>query len=73
MVALSKAQALSFLARWRASTAAEREELRSLSPAEKLERLAALMAFGTQLGWKHHPGHAEAEVQRRWNELRERV
>lgn len=71
MSRLTKAQARAFRKRWQLVNAAEVEELRKTSLAEKFRQTAALMASGRDLGWGDDFDSGEAEVWDRWRRLRQ--
>ena len=67
---ITSAEARAFRARWGVVNAAEREELRTTSVADKLRQLSALMASVKELGWTETLAAEEPEVRDRWKRLR---
>ena len=67
---ITKAEARAFKARWKKVNAVQREELRAMSPAQKMRQLTALMASARQLGWTESRDKKVHEVRARWNRLR---
>ena len=68
---LTQSEARQFRRRWELVEAAEREELRSTSPEQKLRQLAALMASVKALDWDAALQADEQAVRSRWMRLRE--
>lgn len=66
-------EARDFRNRWKRVNAAERDELRRMSPTEKFRRLVALMASAGALGSDRLRESEEAEARRRWQLLREKI
>jgi hypothetical protein len=67
---MTKSDVEAFQKRWRRVNDAERDELRSASPALRLRQLAALMASVDQFGWRKALAKGEAQVRERWKRLR---
>lgn len=67
---MTKAEAKAFQKRWKEVNRAEREELRKMSPIDKLRQLAALMASVDSMGWHEALAEEESEVRERWIRLR---
>ena len=68
---MTKTEAMAFRKRWEEVNNAEREELRSMSPAAKLRQLAALMASVDLLDWKRTLAEEETVTRERWIRLKE--
>lgn len=66
----TKTEAREYRERWLRVNAAEIEELRRMSPVEKLRQLAALMASVDELGWREALSKEDEQVRARWNRLR---
>ena len=66
----TKAQVREFRDRWQRVNDAEIEELRRMTPMEKLRQLAALMASVDELGWQAKLMEEDQQVRERWNRLR---
>jgi len=66
----TKAEAREFQARWQRVNAAEIEELRRMSPEEKLRQTAALMESAGAFGWDKSHAEEDQRVRERWNRLR---
>ena len=56
--------------RWEAVNAIEIEELRRLTPEERLRQFFALMELGKRMGWRTSTDEEIAMVRDRWNRLR---
>lgn len=67
---LSKAEAIAFRNRWKLVNEREAEELRSTSAEVRLQQFNTLLGWAHQLGWTEALGEGEAEVRRRWAQLR---
>ncbi len=67
---MTKEEAIAYRTRWQALNAHEIEELRAMSPAERLRQAAALMASVDAFGWRDQLASGEDEVRARWMRLR---
>jgi hypothetical protein len=67
---MTKEEALAYKEGYEAVNAREIEELRSMSDAEKLSQLAALMASVDQMGWREALAAEEEEVRELWIRLK---
>ncbi len=65
-----KNEIVEYRRRWELVRAAEIEELRKTSQAEKALQTAALMESARRLGWMDRRDQREDEVWSRWNALR---
>lgn len=68
---LIKDQVLAYQKRWQMVNAAEIQELRHTSIAEKLRKTADLMASVQAMGWRDALESDEIKVWERWKKLRE--
>lgn len=67
---MTKEEALAYKERYEAVNALDIEELRSMSDAEKLSQVAALMASVDQMGWREALAAEEEEVRELWVRLK---
>jgi hypothetical protein len=67
---MTKEEALAYKEGYEAVNALEIEELRSMSDAEKLSQVAALMASVDQMGWREALAAEEEEVRNLWVRLK---
>ena len=67
---MTKEEALAYKEGYEAVSALEIEELRSMSDAEKLSQVAALMASVDQMGWREALAAEEEEVRDLWVRLK---
>ena len=59
--------------RWKAVEEIEREELRAMSMAERLEKMNAIWRLGKGLGFSAKTDKSEMEVFLRWAKLKEEI
>ena len=69
---MTKAQYRAWKARWRTIREFEIRELRALTPVQKMEITARLMADGYRLGWHRKRRKDVVAVRDRWNRYRAR-
>jgi hypothetical protein len=67
---MTKQELLAYMAGHEAVNAIDLEELRSMSDAEKLYQVAALMASVDQMGWREALAAEEEEVRELWVRLK---
>jgi len=67
---MTKEEALAYKEGHEGVNALEIEELRSMSDAEKLSQVAALMASVDQMGWREALAAEEEEVRDLWVRLK---
>ncbi|HPO13886.1 MAG TPA: hypothetical protein PLI09_10610 [Candidatus Hydrogenedentes bacterium] len=67
---ISKEDAEIFTRRWELVNAAQREELRQMTPEERLRRLDALYVSAREMGWNTRNPEEEAKVRETWLALR---
>ncbi len=67
---MTREEALAYKEGYEAVNALEIEELRSMSDAEKLSQVAALMASVEQMGWLETLASEEEEVRELWVRLK---
>jgi hypothetical protein len=67
---ISKRDAVAFRKRWKMVNAIQEEELRALSPDEKLGQLSMLMTLAKELDWTEALAREASKVRNRWNKLR---
>jgi hypothetical protein len=67
---MTTSEARAFTARWRRANDRERAELRATPPLVKLQQVATLMRWASELGWANTLASGEEEVRQRWNRLR---
>ncbi len=67
---ITKEEALAFTRRWELVTAAQRDELRRMSPGERFRRLNALYLVARTMGWNTRNPEEEAKVRETWLALR---
>jgi hypothetical protein len=67
---MTKEEALDYKEGYEAVNALEIEEIRSMSDAEKLSQVAALMASVDQMGWREALAAEEEEVRDLWVRLK---
>ena len=67
---MTKEEALAYKEGYEAVNALEIDELRSMSDAEKLSQVAALMASVDQMGWREALAAEEEEVRDLWVRLK---
>jgi len=69
-VARSKAYR-EYLARWKRINAFQAEELKRLTPADRLRQILALRALALKMGWETSTPAEVEDVRSRWRRLRE--
>lgn len=67
---MARVEAQEFRKRWQRVNEAEIEELRRMSPAEKLRQVAALMESASAFGWDKAQAAEDQQVRERWLRLR---
>ena len=60
-----------YLARWKRVNAIQAEELKRLTPADRLRQFLALRAMARKMGWETSTPAEVDEVRSRWRRLRE--
>jgi hypothetical protein len=61
-----------FVERWKRINALEIEELRRLTPNQRLRQFFALLELGRKMNWRTSTPDEIAEVRRRWKKIKER-
>ncbi len=69
---LDKEKVRAWKKNWEAINALEAEELRAMTPDEKLRQLAALMESVDAMGWRDELEEGVEEVRERWHRIRSR-
>ncbi len=68
---MTREQARDYVSRWERVAEFKRQEVRRMTPAEKLDTLNRLMQWAEFFGYRETPISDKREIWERWNHLRE--
>ncbi len=70
---MTKEEARAWKERWRLVNEIERQELRAMTPIEKLRQLATMMEAARDFGWQTSTPEEIEAIRARWRRLRGQV